>query len=280
MPRTPPPLKTAFQPRREREFLYLHEVDAVIAAMEQTRYPTRNKALAMLLFCQALQPNELCWLRWCDINFAKKVLAVKRNRASANPDSDQIPVNLQPLSQPEINILLKLQEQRMTDWVFASERKQRLSERSLHYIIQMSGEIASLPLTLHPYILRRSGLYYRAAMLLQPLGLSLRQCCLLWNCHATTITLSAQEVIEYRALEKRREEAFWLVLERMKAFTGIATEQNIIDYLLGAYLLELQIQKMPQDYWLAPVGWQSVNFAENISGGSYCSRNYGKTGTC
>ncbi|WP_241994071.1 hypothetical protein [Chroococcidiopsis cubana] len=52
MPRTPPPLKTVFQQRREREFLYLHEIDAVIAAMSQTRYPTRNKAIALLLFCQ------------------------------------------------------------------------------------------------------------------------------------------------------------------------------------------------------------------------------------
>lgn len=39
MSRTSPPIKTAFQSRREREFLYLHEVDAVIAAMEFTRYP-------------------------------------------------------------------------------------------------------------------------------------------------------------------------------------------------------------------------------------------------
>ena len=145
MSRTSPPIKTAFQSRREREFLYLHEVDAVIAAMEFTRHPVRNKAIAMLLFCQALQPTELCWLRWCDINFTKKVLAVKRNRQQPNPNSSQISVNLQPLSQPEINILLKLQEQHTTDWVFASERKQRLSERSLHYIIQLSGEIAFRP---------------------------------------------------------------------------------------------------------------------------------------
>lgn len=255
MPRTSPPLKTAFQPRREREFLYLPEVDAVIAAMEQTRYPARNKAIAMLLFCQALQPTELCWLRWCDINFAKKVLAVKRNRVSANPDSSQIPINLQPLSQPEINILLKLQEQRRTDWVFASERKQRLSERSLHYIIQLAGEIAKLPLTMHPYILRRSGLYYRAALLLQSASLTLGQCCLLWNLHHTKIAFSVKEQQEYCAIDRFDEEAFLLALERLKAFTGITTEQNIIDYLLGTYLLSPRLQEMPKDYWLAPTRW-------------------------
>ena len=256
MPRTPPPLKSAFQKCREREFLYLHEIDAVVAAMEFTRYPARNKALAMLLFCQALQPSELCWLRWCDIDFAEKILAVKRNRQQPNPDSSQITLNLQPLSQPEISILQELQEQRCTDWLFASERKQRLSERSLHYIIQLSGTLAALPMSVHPYMLRRTGLYYRAALLLQPIGLSLRQCCLLWNWYGTGIVFSAKEEQEYCAIDRFREEAFLLVLERMKAFTGISTAQNIIDYLLGAYLLFPQLQGIPHDYWLTPRIWQ------------------------
>jgi len=64
----PPPLKLPNSSRREREFLYLHEVDALIAASRQTRVPIRNQALVMLLFCQALQPSEICWLRWCDLN--------------------------------------------------------------------------------------------------------------------------------------------------------------------------------------------------------------------
>ena len=55
-----------------------------------------------------------------------------------------------------------LHEQHTTDWIFSSERKQRLSKRSLHHIIQQAGAIANLPLTTHPYMLRRSGLYYRA----------------------------------------------------------------------------------------------------------------------
>lgn len=92
-------------------------------------------------------------------------------------------------------------------------------------------------------------------MLLQPLGLTLGQCCLLWNCHATTVTFSVQEEQEYGAIERKREEAFLLVLERMKAFTGIATAQNVIDYLLGAYLLFPRLQGIPHDYWLAPTGW-------------------------
>lgn len=49
-----PPRKTPFLERREREFLYLEEIDALIAATQNTRTSLRNKAITLLLFCQAL----------------------------------------------------------------------------------------------------------------------------------------------------------------------------------------------------------------------------------
>jgi type 1 fimbriae regulatory protein FimB len=257
LPKPPPPHKTPFSQRREREFLYLSEVDALIAALEYTRSPIRNQALAILLFCQSLQPAELCWLRWRDVNFAEKILRVDRIRSK--PDylqpQTQAPTNIQLLCETEIDILQQLEEQRTTDWLFASERKQRLSERSLHHIIQQAGAIANLPFPVHPYMLRRSGLYYRAAILLQPLGLTLRQCCLLWNWHGTTVEFSPQEEEDYRAIDSATVTDFKAALEKLKAFAGIAVYQNIIDYLLGAFLLFPRLQGIPQDYWLAPKNW-------------------------
>ncbi len=72
----PPPPKLLFFNRREREFLYLHEIDALIAASRRTRAPIRNQALVILLFCQALQPSQICWLRWCVLNKAATTLLV------------------------------------------------------------------------------------------------------------------------------------------------------------------------------------------------------------
>jgi len=148
--------------------------------------------------------------------------------------------------------------------LFASERKQRLSERTLHHIIQHAGASASLPLTVHPYMLRRSGLYYRAALLLEPLGLSLRQSCLLWNWNGTCIPFSAEDEREYRAIERKQKPAFLAALERMKAFTGINLYENLIDYVLGAFLLFPQLGKIPQDYWLAPTLWHSSTLPKKL----------------
>ena len=257
-----PPRKTPFLERREREFLYLEEVDALIAATQKTRSPIRNSAIALLLFCQALQPVELCWLRWSDVNFARRTLSVMRNRSLTAANPKQVIVNRQPLCPPEFELLQQLEEQRTTDFVFASERKQRLSQRSLHHLIQQAGVNSKLTVQIHPYMLRRSGLCYRAALLLQPLNLSLRQCCLLWNWQINKISRFSKAAVEYRAVEPEQRVAFLKALGMIKAFSGIQLFENVIDYVLGAYSLFPRLQKIPHDYWLAPDNWQSANFAE------------------
>ncbi len=224
MPKPLPPRKTPFSQRREREFLYLEEVDALIAALSQTRSPIRNQAIATILFCQALQPVELCWLHWRDLNLTEKILRVERIRSKPTRYQSQAQgtVNLQQLSPPEIDILQQLHEQHTTDWIFASERIQRLSDRSLHHIIQQAGAIADIPFPTHPYMLRRSGLFYRAALLLQPTGLSLRQCCLLWNWHGTKAGFSPQEEQEYLAIFQVLMKLFWQHWQSSKLLLELA----------------------------------------------------------
>lgn len=265
MSKSQPPRKTPFLERREREFLYLEEVDALVAATHKTRSPIRNSALALLLFGHALQPVELCWLRWCDVNFTQKTLSVTRNRSlTAAEHPQQVVVNLQPLCPPEVELLVQLYEQRTTEWIFASERRQRLSERSLHHIIQQAGKVAGLDFPVHPYMIRRSGLYYHAALLLADTGLSLRQCCLLWNWQTKKISWFSKVAQEYRAIEPKQRAAFLSALEQMKAFCGIQQYENIIDYLLGAYSLFPGLQDIPHNYWLAPDNWYT-NFAEKTT---------------
>lgn len=249
-----PPLKTPFTQRREREFLYLQEVELLIAATQNTRAGTRNAALAMLLFCQAGQPVEISWLRWYDVDLNKKTRQVICNRTPTSRNQP-LSVNRQHLSIAEVEILKELQYLSNTDWLLQSERRQRGSERSVHHIIASSGVEGGPPFPVHPYMLRRSELYYRAALLLEPLGLSLRQCCLLWNLHHTSTSLSPQEEIEYLAISRFQEEGFLFTLERIKAFTRITAYDNLIDYLLSGFLLFPRLQGIPQNYWLAPSNW-------------------------
>lgn len=250
-----PPRKIPFSQRREREFLYLDEIDAVIAAVAQTRCVTRNTASALLLFGHALQPAELCSLNWVDVDFTENILNVKRIRQKPIHSYRRTHVNRQPLCPVEVDILSQLHARSTTDWLFASERSSRYSERSLHHLIQQAGKNALISFPIHPYMLRNTGLYYRAAILLEPTNLSLRQCCLLWNWHSTKISLSPQKVQEYGDIPTLAEDTFLAAIRQLRAFTGIQFYQNIIDYLLGAYALFPKLQGIPHNYWLAPTSW-------------------------
>ncbi len=89
----------------------------------------------------------------------------------------------------------------------------------MHHIIQQAGAFAlialkELPNPTHPYMLRRTGLSYRAALLLQKSGLSLRQSCLIWNWLATTTKFSSQESLEYLEISQLKDEAFWAALKQ------------------------------------------------------------------
>ena len=48
----------------------------------------------MLLLCQALQPSEICSLRWCDLNFTANTLLVVRDRSKSLRLQPQIVVKL------------------------------------------------------------------------------------------------------------------------------------------------------------------------------------------
>jgi type 1 fimbriae regulatory protein FimB len=69
--------------------------------------------------------------------------------------------------------------------------------------------------------------------------------------------VSGEEKFEYMAISRKQEEAFLNALEQMKSFTGITTYENMIDYLLGAFLLFPRLQGIPQNYWLTPRNWSS-----------------------
>ena len=57
----------------------------------------------------------------------------------------------------EVEILQKLEEQRTEDWIFASDRKQRLCDRSLHHIIQQAVLFPRLQDILQDYWLAPKG---------------------------------------------------------------------------------------------------------------------------
>ena len=98
-----------------------------------------------------------------------------------------------------------------------------------HHIVYQAGNLARLPIPTLPCTLRCAGLYFRAALLLQSTDLSLHECCLLWNYYATSSARLAFVQLKYGAIERKKEEAFLLAFEQIKAFVSVsAAEKTLI----------------------------------------------------
>ena len=149
----PPPKKSS---SKEREYLYQHEVKAMIrAAKKMGRHGVRDGAIVLLMFRHGLRTAELVALKWTQVDLVGGYLEVRR--AKQGHDS------VHPLRSPELRALRQLQKDYPdTQYVFVSERKAPLSTRSIRHIIGRAGKLAGIPFNVHPHQLRHTCGYYLA----------------------------------------------------------------------------------------------------------------------
>lgn len=125
------------------------------AAKSDKRYGHRNATLILIMYRHSLRVCEVIALRWDQINLKEATVHVNR-RKNGKP-------SVQPLRGPELRALRKLKRDFPdTSYVFVSERKGPLSERSIHHIVAKAGQKAGLSLPCHPHMLRHSTGYYLA----------------------------------------------------------------------------------------------------------------------
>ncbi|MDJ0595974.1 MAG: tyrosine-type recombinase/integrase [Pleurocapsa sp. MO_226.B13] len=157
------PLKAKFSPppkqpsTREREYLRSPEVKAMIRAAKKVgRHGIRDGAIILLMFRHGLRTAELVALKWTQIDLADGYIEVHRVKHGRD--------SIHPLRSPEIRALRQIQRDYAdTSYVFVSERKAPLSTRSIRHIIARAGELAGIPLLVHPHQLRHACGYYLAS---------------------------------------------------------------------------------------------------------------------
>ena len=151
---SPPPKKPS---TRDREYLRSPEIRAMIRAAKKVgRHGVRDGAIILLMFRHGLRTAELVALKWTQIDLAGGYIEV--HRVKHGHDS------IHPLRSPEIRALRQIQRDYVdTSYVFVSERKSPLSTRSIRHIIARAGELAGIPILVHPHQLRHACGYYLAA---------------------------------------------------------------------------------------------------------------------
>ena len=132
---------------RVREYLTEKEVDRLIeAAKRRGRNGQRDAAAILLAYRYGLRAQELCSLKWSQIDLRHGRLHV--NRAKGGIES------VQPLHGPELRALRPLQGS--SPYVFVTEAGTPVTTAWFLRMVQRTGKAAKLPFSVRPHMPRHS----------------------------------------------------------------------------------------------------------------------------
>jgi type 1 fimbriae regulatory protein FimB/type 1 fimbriae regulatory protein FimE len=132
---------------RPREYLTEAEVEKLIeAARKRGRNGARDACAILLAYRHGLRAQELCSLRWSQVDLRHGRLHV--NRAKGGQES------VHPLRGPELRALRPLQG--VSPYVFVTEAGSPTTTAWFLRMIQRTGVAAKLPFAIHPHMLRHS----------------------------------------------------------------------------------------------------------------------------
>jgi type 1 fimbriae regulatory protein FimB/type 1 fimbriae regulatory protein FimE len=135
---------TAYRPR---EYLTEQEVEQLTeAARKRGRNGARDAAAILIAYRHGLRAQELCSLRWPQIDLRHGRLHV--NRVKGGQES------VHPLRGPELRALRPLQG--TSPYVFVTEASTPVTTAWFLRMVQRTGRAAKLPFPVHPHMLRHS----------------------------------------------------------------------------------------------------------------------------
>jgi integrase len=143
---------------RLRDYLTRDEVALLLrAAKKSPRHATRNYAMILIAYRHGLRASEVTGLRLSDLDLSTGTIYCRRAKGSRS--------SLHPMKPDEVAALEKvLRDRRLqaTDYVFQSERSEKMSRNAFWRIVSRAGERARLPVKAYTHQLRHACGYYLA----------------------------------------------------------------------------------------------------------------------
>jgi site-specific recombinase XerD len=144
---------------RLRDYLTKHEVRGLLRAAKQSkRYGARNYAMILLAYRHGLRASELVELRVDDIDFRAETIYCSRRRKGSKSC-------VHPMKRDEIEAIeriLRGTEGESAEYVFRSERGERMTRWGFWRIVSEAGKRAGLPMKVYAHMLRHATGYYLA----------------------------------------------------------------------------------------------------------------------
>jgi len=144
--------------QRLRDYLTRDEVASLLrAARKSPRHGARNHAMILLAYRHGLRASELVNLRLSDLDLSTGTIYCRRAKGSRS--------SLHPMKPDEaaaLEKLLRARKLQMSEFVFQSERAERMCRSAFWRIVAQAGKRAGLPVKAYAHVLRHSCGYFLA----------------------------------------------------------------------------------------------------------------------
>lgn len=137
--------------QERRKHLSAEEVGRLLAAIAGARHEARDRALLFLMFRHGLRVSEACALRLDQVDIEAGQLHVNRLKHGLG--------TTHPLRPDEARLLKRWLTVRLATedtHLFLSERGRPLGRREVGYLVRRYGELARIPVPVHPHMLRHA----------------------------------------------------------------------------------------------------------------------------
>lgn len=137
----------------ERKHLTSREFDHLLAAVKGSRNEARDRCLLLLMFRHGLRVSEACGLKLDQVDTESRVLHVARLKGGLS--------TTHPLRSDELRVIKTWLTERARmkpdgKVFFISEQRTPLHRSTVNLAMKKYGELAALPLAVHPHMLRHA----------------------------------------------------------------------------------------------------------------------------
>lgn len=137
---------------RLRDYLTRDEVRALLnAARKGTRYGARNFAMILLAYRHGFRASEIVELGVADVDFRAGTIHCRRRKGSMS--------TVHPMKKDELEAIERVIRHRdvdARDYVFRSERGEKLTRYAFWRIVSEAGKLAGLPMKTYAHQLRHA----------------------------------------------------------------------------------------------------------------------------
>jgi type 1 fimbriae regulatory protein FimB len=136
-----------------RKHLTSREVERLIAAIKGSRTEARDRCLVLLMYRHGLRVSEACGLQLEQVDTESRILHVARLKGGLS--------TTQPLRGDELRVIKTWLTERVRlkaigTAFFISEQRKPLHRSTVNLALKKYGELADLPVAVHPHMLRHA----------------------------------------------------------------------------------------------------------------------------